>query len=150
MLNRIAALALAAAALSDAKLMEDQAAAVVAQGAADPSGIDDMERLASDDRESRERAASGRVLDALIQLRSAYPAAFELAAKSDPVPPIPSAPPTDPLPPTDLPPPPPESSVASPREGETAPSDPPGAAPSSGAEAPASSETSPSGETAGG
>lgn len=118
---RIAAIALALAALSDARSMEEAAESVAAQGAADPSGVDDMERLAADDRAARERAASGRVGDALAQLRAAYPIAFELAVKSDPVPPIPSEPPADPLPPTDLPPPPPEGSLNSPREGETAP-----------------------------
>lgn len=77
----------ALAALGDAQKHEEAAGAVTVGTPSDPSGQDDEERLAQDQRDARRRAASGRAADAIRAMRTAYPDAFSVV-QAEPVPAI--------------------------------------------------------------
>ena len=125
-------IATALSALADAKAHEEAAGAVVTGTPSDPSGQDDEERLAQDQRDARRRAADGRAADAIAALRAAYPGAFDRVAAAPPPPadesPAPvviDAPPAGPTEPAPAPALPPAAAEPPAAPAEPAPAEPP-------------------------
>ena len=99
---RLAALALVLPIISQAQSLEQQGDAVQPAEPSDPSGADDMQRLADDQRRAFVEAAEGRVVDALVVLRDNYPDAFARATTFQAELPLPVPQPVD-LPPPPAP-----------------------------------------------